>query len=265
MQRLDGFSWDDVTGMRDAGIDTSAVVRAAMVSFFEGAILFGVFHGDLHGGNLVVMPDGRVALFDYGITGRLNETRRLAFLRLLMGGSTNDLDVQIEALRDLGALPPDVDVKKLIVELGLDRPPVDPTQMDPEELMAQLRDVTKALLGYGARMPKELMLFVKNMLFLSSVIGTMASDVDLFAEITHISMYFAEKHGARIAAEVGIDPREYKPDLAGMKASMGIVDDRETITMRELEERRRIIRERMQHHRTATSRRGGLRERFGRK
>jgi ubiquinone biosynthesis protein len=265
MQRLDGFSWDDVAGMRDAGIDTSAVVRAAMVSFFEGAILFGVFHGDLHGGNLVVMPDGRVALFDYGITGRLNETRRLAFLRLLMGGSTNDLDVQIEALRDLGALPPDVDVKKLIVELGLDRPPVDPTQMDPEELMAQLRDVTKALLGYGARMPKELMLFVKNMLFLSSVIGTMASDVDLFAEITHISMYFAEKHGARIAAEVGIDPREYKPDLAGMKASMGIVDDRETITMRELEERRRIIRERMQHHRTATSRRGGLRERFGRK
>jgi ubiquinone biosynthesis protein len=263
MQRLDGFNWDDVTGMREAGIDTSAVVRAAMVSFFEGAILFGVFHGDLHGGNLVVMPDGRVALLDYGITGRLNEPRRLAFPRLLMGGSTNDLDMQIEALRDLGALPADVDVKKLIVELGLDRPPIDPTQMDPEELMAQVREVTKALLGYGARMPKELMLFVKNMLFLSSVIGTMASDVDLFGEIMHISGYFAEKHGARIAADVGIDPREYKPDLAGMKASMGITDDRETISMRELEERRRIIRERMQHHRTST-RRGGWRGRFGR-
>jgi ubiquinone biosynthesis protein len=262
MQRLDGFNWEDVAGMREAGIDTSAVVRAAMVSFFEGAILFGVFHGDLHGGNLVVMPDGRVALFDYGITGRLNETRRLAFLRLLMGGSTNDLDLQIGALRDLGALPPDVDIKELIVELGLDRPPVDPTQMDPEELMAQIRDVTKALLGYGARMPKELMLFVKNMLFLSSVIGTMASDVDLFGEITHISMYFAEKHGARIAADVGIDPRENQVDLAAMKASMGITDDRETITMRELEERRRIIRERMQHHQRSKA--GGLRGRFGR-
>src|SRR5688572_15959188 len=33
MERLDGYSWDDVTGMRDAGIDTSAVVRAGMVSF----------------------------------------------------------------------------------------------------------------------------------------------------------------------------------------------------------------------------------------
>ena len=249
MQRLDGFNWDDVAGMRDAGIDTSAVVRAGMVSFLEGAILFGVFHGDLHGGNLFVMPDGRVALLDYGITGRLDEKRRLAFLRLLMGGSMNDLDVQLGALRDLGALPEDVDLKELIVELGLDQPPIDPTQVDPEELMAQLREVTKALLGYGARMPKELMLFVKNMLFLSSVIGTMAPDVDLFGEVLHISGYFATKHGERIAADVGIDPREHKPDLSGMRASMGITDDRETITMRELEERRRIIRERMQGRR----------------
>ena len=249
MQRLDGFGWDDVAGMREAGIDTSGVVRAGMVSFLEGAILFGVFHGDLHGGNLFVMEDGKVALLDYGITGRLDEKRRLAFLRLLMGGSMNDLDVQLGALRDLGALPEDVDLKKLIVELGLDQPPIDPTQIDPDELMAQLKEVTKALLGYGARMPKELMLFVKNMLFLSSVIGTMAPDVDLFGEILHISGYFASKHGDRIAAEVGIDPRDHKPDLAGMKASMGITDDRESITMRELEERRRIIRERMQGRR----------------
>ena len=249
MQRLDGFNWDDVAGMREAGIDTSAVVRAGMVSFLEGAILFGVFHGDLHGGNLFVMPDGKVALLDYGITGRLDEKRRLAFLRLLMGGTMNDLDVQLGALRDLGALPEDVDLKRLIVELGLDQPPIDPTQIDPDELMAQLKEVTKALLGYGARMPKELMLFVKNMLFLSSVIGTMAPDVDLFGEILHISGYFASKHGERIAADVGIDPRDHKPDLAGMKASMGIVDDRESITMRELEERRRVIRERMQSRR----------------
>ena len=46
-------------------------------------MIYGVFHGDLHGGNLVVQPDGRTALFDFGITGRLDEPQRLAFLRLL--------------------------------------------------------------------------------------------------------------------------------------------------------------------------------------
>ena len=39
--------------------------------------------------------------------------------------------------------------------------------------------MVKALLGYGARMPKELMLFVKNMVFLDGAIATLAPDLDL--------------------------------------------------------------------------------------
>jgi ubiquinone biosynthesis protein len=33
MERLSGFAWDDVAGMKAAGIDTQAVVRACLVSF----------------------------------------------------------------------------------------------------------------------------------------------------------------------------------------------------------------------------------------
>ncbi|MBW3557818.1 MAG: AarF/ABC1/UbiB kinase family protein, partial [Actinobacteria bacterium] len=99
------------------------------------------------------------------------------------------------------------------------------------------------------RMPKELMLFVKNMIFCSAAISTMAPDVDLFGEVTYIATYFATRHGDRIASDVGIDPRTQQVDLDGLRASLGIADDRPAITMRELEERRRIIRERMYGHR----------------
>ncbi|HET9442160.1 MAG TPA: AarF/UbiB family protein [Acidimicrobiales bacterium] len=251
MERLDGFSFDDVEGMRAAGIDTSAVVRAGMVSFLEGAIIHGVFHGDLHGGNLFVQPDGRVALLDYGITGRLDTARRLAFLRLLMGGTVNNLTMQLEAMRDLGALPPDVDVPKLITDLGFDRPVKDPTTMEPDELIGEIREFTKALMGYGARMPKELMLFVKDLIFLDGALGKLAPDVDLFAEITHVATYLATRHGERIAGEVGIDPRKERIDLEGMKASMGLTPDVAGITHRELQERRELIRKRMGEHRRA--------------
>jgi ubiquinone biosynthesis protein len=255
MERLDGFSWDDVAGMKAAGIDTSAVVRAGMVGFLEGAILFGVFHGDLHGGNLFVRRDGRVALLDYGITGRLSEPRRLAFLRLLMTGTINDPKGQLAALRDLGALPMDVDLDQLVVELGIDQPMKDPTQIAPEELLADIRDITKKLLDYGAKMPKELMLFVKNMLFLDGALATLAPDVDLFAEIGHVATYFAEQHGERIAADTGIDPRAQEIDLDGMKASMGLPGDVGTITHRDLQERREVIRKRMEEHRRTQRRR----------
>ncbi|HUQ39401.1 MAG TPA: AarF/UbiB family protein [Acidimicrobiales bacterium] len=249
MERLDGFSFDDVAGMHAAGIDTSAVVRAGLVAFLEGAMLYGVFHGDLHGGNLFVRPDGRVALLDYGITGRLDEPRRLAFLRLLMGGTVNDVKMQLGALRDLGALPPETDLDEVIRDLKLDGPIKDPTTMSADELVGEIRDITKALLGYGARVPKELMLFIKDMIFLDGAMATLAPDIDLFAEITHLAEYFATHHGERIAADVGIDPRLEKIDLTGMKASFGLTEDVEGITHRELQERRKLIQARMEERR----------------
>ena len=169
-------------------------------------MIHGIFHGDLHGGNLFVRPDGRTALLDFGIAGRLYEPRRLAFLRLLMSSTANDVHRQLEAFRDLGALPPDTDIDAVISDLGLDEPIVDPTKMDADELVNEIQKTVKELLGIGARMPKELMLFIKNMVFLDDAIATLAPDLDILGEIGDISMHFATTHGERIAGELGMDP-----------------------------------------------------------
>jgi ubiquinone biosynthesis protein len=249
MERLSGFSFDDVEGMKAAGIDTTAVVRALMVSFLEGATLFGVFHGDLHGGNLFVRADGTVALLDYGITGRLDEPRRLAFLRMLMGGTINDPKMQLAALRDLGALPPDTDLDAVIADLGIDQPVRDPTQMSPDELLSEIRETIKKLLSYGANLPKVLMLYVKDLLFIDGALATLAPDLDLFEEVTRLATYFTVRHGERIAAEVGVDPRQHEVDLDGMRAQLGVTNDVDRMTYRDLQARRELIRRRMEEHR----------------
>ncbi|MEZ5247705.1 MAG: hypothetical protein R2713_00355 [Ilumatobacteraceae bacterium] len=67
----------------------------------------------------------------------------------------------------------------MIADLRLDLPPIDPTTLTGEELVAEVQRVVKALLGYGARMPKELMLYVKNMVFLDGAMARLAPDLDL--------------------------------------------------------------------------------------
>ncbi|HEV2811575.1 MAG TPA: AarF/UbiB family protein [Acidimicrobiales bacterium] len=256
MERLSGFAFDDVTGMHAAGVDTEAVVRTGMIAFLEGAMLYGVFHGDLHGGNLFVQPDGRTALLDYGITGRLDEPGRLAFLRLLMASITNDVHTQLAALRDLGALPTDTDLGAVIRDLGLDQPVVDPTTMTGDELVAELRRLVKALLGYGARLPKELMLFVKNMVFLDGAIATLAPDLDLFAEIANVAAHFATTHAERLTRDIGLDPKTVELDLAGVKAGFGVAPETEALTYRELQARRDLIRNRFAERERTSVRRG---------
>ncbi len=248
MERLHGYAWGDAETMRAAGIDTALVLMSALVAFLEGLVLFGVFHGDLHAGNLLVCPDGRVALLDFGITGRLDERGRRGLLRLVMSTATNDVRSQVAAMRELGALPDDVDVDKVIADLRLDQPVVDPTTMDAEQLTREIREMTKLLLGYGARMPKALMLFVKDMLFIDNAMTTMAPDVDVLGQIVAILTHLQSRHGERIARDLGVAPTALGDvELGGIRSSLGLSEDVEHLTHRELQARRRLIRRRLQH------------------
>ncbi len=246
MQKMEGFNFDDAVGMNAAGIDTETVVKTGMIGFLEGAFLHGIFHGDLHGGNLFVMEDGRTALVDFGITGRLTEGERMAFLKMMMTATMNDVRGQVDALRQLGALPLDTDVDAVIKDLGLDGPPLDPTKLEPEEMVAELQRIIKALLAYGARMPKPLMLYVKNLIFIDGAIASLAPQLDMFAVVTDIAMHFATNHGQTIAQQLGVAEEEWKLDLDGVKAGFGVdPNEMDRLTYAELQERRQLINKRL--------------------
>ncbi len=253
MERLDGYAWDDVESMNNAGIDTAAVLHSGLVGFMEGAMVHGVFHGDLHGGNLMVRPDGRTVLLDFGITGRMNAKERMAFLFLLMGSTTGDVRSQLRALRDLGAFPPDTNIEEVFIDLGLDRPMVDPTTLSADALLTELRELTKKLMGYGARIPKVLMLLVKNLMFLDGSIATLAPDLDIIGELELVHTEIAARHGEQLASEMGIDMRDAVFDADAMKMSLGVDPSIESLTYRDIQDRRDTIRRNLESTRTRPS------------
>ena len=246
MERLSGFAFEDLASMQAAGIDTHEIIRIGMKGFTEGCIVHGIFHGDLHAGNLFVTPDGRIALLDFGITARMTPLQRSAFLRMILYGAMGDIPGQIAAFRDLGALPADTDIDEVIRELGLDKAPVDPTTLSQDQLVGEIQRIIKALMGMGARLPKILMLYVKNLVFLDGAIAVLAPDLDLVAEVASLSSGLATAHGERFATELGVSADGFVVDEAAIRASFGIVDDStEGVTYSELRRRRETIRRRL--------------------
>jgi ubiquinone biosynthesis protein len=262
MERLAGFAFDDAVAIKAAGIDTHAVIRTGMIAFLEGAMIHGIFHGDLHGGNLFVMADGRTAMLDFGITARLTPARRTAFLKMLLGGMANDVKTQIRALMELGALPMDTDIDQVITDLRLNEAVIDPTTLSGEELVAEVQRVVKAMLGYGAKLPKELMLYVKNLLFLDGAMANLAPDIDLFATLTDIAIHFASSHGQRIIDDVGMDLSNMVVDITSFKASIGVDPSVEKLTYSDLQERRALIAKRMDGRQADAAEAVGLKSRF---
>jgi len=84
--------------------------------------------------------------------------------------------------------------------------------------------------------------------FLDGAIARLAPDLDLLSEIARISMMFAERHGERLGRELGIDHTSVELSMDGVKAGLGIDNDIDSLTYRELQARRDLIQKRMRDH-----------------
>jgi hypothetical protein len=89
MELIEGAKIDDLTRLGDGDIDTKSSIQALIESWFALTLCTGVFHGDMHAGNLLLTADGGVVLLDWGIVGRL-PAASLRFFRRSLEGSLGD-------------------------------------------------------------------------------------------------------------------------------------------------------------------------------
>ncbi|MCX7620820.1 MAG: AarF/UbiB family protein [Acidimicrobiales bacterium] len=72
MEWLDGAPIDDLGTIETFGVDPIPLVTDIVKAFFLTSLRYGIFHGDVHAGNLMLLRDGRIGVLDWGIVGRLD-------------------------------------------------------------------------------------------------------------------------------------------------------------------------------------------------
>jgi predicted unusual protein kinase regulating ubiquinone biosynthesis (AarF/ABC1/UbiB family) len=83
MEFLDGIPIDDLGRIAELGVDPRPLVEQTVRGWFMTAIRWGVFHGDVHAGNLMLLRDGRIAAIDWGIVGQLDADTHRFFRRTI--------------------------------------------------------------------------------------------------------------------------------------------------------------------------------------
>jgi predicted unusual protein kinase regulating ubiquinone biosynthesis (AarF/ABC1/UbiB family) len=182
MERIRGLRFTDVEGMRARGIDTERVLRLGVQTVVEGVLVHGFFHGDLHAGNIAVLDDGTFVLFDFGIVGRLTESARGRLATYLMAVTTNDYPAMVRALRSFGSVPADVDVQELAATIQRLYEPFVREGVMTAQLGVLLDTMIRSMVQYRVRIPRELVLLSKQMLYLEGSAQTLAPHIDLLQE-----------------------------------------------------------------------------------
>jgi ubiquinone biosynthesis protein len=105
LEWIDAIPMTDMDRVKAAGIDTVKLATDLTDAFLTTALERGVFHADLHAGNLFVSEDGRLWAVDFGIMGRLGAQERRYLARILHGFLTRDYDSAAEAHFAAGYVP----------------------------------------------------------------------------------------------------------------------------------------------------------------
>lgn len=105
LERVHGIPVHDAEAVRAAGHDPDEIVSRAVAVFFNQVFRDGLFHADMHPGNLFVAGDGALVAVDFGIMGRLDRRTRIYLADMLVGLLIHDYERVADAHFHAGYVP----------------------------------------------------------------------------------------------------------------------------------------------------------------
>jgi ubiquinone biosynthesis protein len=171
MERLNGIKLSDIISgkvelepkMRKS--IAKKLLNELLVQIFE----WGLFHADPHAGNLMLLEDGTVGLYDWGLAGELLDTDRRFIAGILKAVMALDIEKLIDVLSEMGreSTGKSIDREKIRLELRKMIKLVEDSQAANGEAPSLNQMVEAALEGadrLGIPMPAGLLLMAKSLM-----------------------------------------------------------------------------------------------------
>jgi predicted unusual protein kinase regulating ubiquinone biosynthesis (AarF/ABC1/UbiB family) len=153
MEYIRGTKINDVETLRRLGHDTERLARDLEKVYLKMTLVDGVFHGDPHPGNLAVDADGRIVIYDFGMSGRLSPSLQETFVDFYLAASNKNAEKVIDAMIEMGTLDRDVDRDLMVevIEIAIE----DLSGGDVSEMRVQqlLDEVEETVYEYPLRIP----------------------------------------------------------------------------------------------------------------
>ena len=140
--------------------------------FLACALDHGFFHADLHEGNMILAPDGRLVLVDFGIMGRVGPNERLFLAQIIKGFLERDYKHVARVHFEAGYVPASHSMDEFAQALRSVGEPIfgkDATEVSMARVLLQLFDITRQ---FGMHLRPELILLQKTMVQVEGVART---------------------------------------------------------------------------------------------
>ena len=172
-----------------AGVDRKQLARNILEASFQQLFTDGLFHGDPHPGNVMVMEGNRIGLLDFGLVGRLGKQMQESIIVLVLAISLRDPDTVARLLYKVGVPDQRINLHHFRQEihgileryLGLKL-----SEVDSGVLMSELVDLA---MKYRIKIPKEYAVLSKASATTEGIVRQLDPELD----VTQVALPYAKQ------------------------------------------------------------------------
>ncbi|AQL44341.1 ABC transporter [Halorientalis sp. IM1011] len=226
MDYLTGRKITDEDAFEGVDVTPHELAERIATIYLEMGLVDGVFHADPHPGNLAVTDDGRLLIYDFGMSERLSDRVQTDIIGLYRALVRRDVHELVDALIALEVLDPGVDraevgrVLELVIENLEGRSEVT--------WRAIITELTTMLQDFPFRIPPDVMLLIRVGTVGEGVCRQLDPEFDFLVVIRQflVEQGFIERELEGMVEEAWTDAQRSLPALTRLPARLDRTLDR---------------------------------------
>jgi len=167
MEYIDGKKLTDMSKFTPAA--KKKIIDKIINAEFEQIFMHGFFHADPHPGNFLIKKNGKIALLDFGIVGRLDPVLKENVADMFMAMIRADVDAMVDAASRLGVSTEGTDNTKLKQDIYEHLSSYYNTPLDKIKVSVLLNNLLRMFRQNRLRVSPNFVLLAKATITLESI------------------------------------------------------------------------------------------------
>ncbi len=184
MERVEGQSIHCLSSP-DAllGIDRTEIAKRVSEVYVQSIFLKGHYHADPHPGNILIQEDGTIALLDFGMVGRIDDSLRGTIEEMLWAVFQQDSALLTSLIKRAGKIPASIDEAQLANDVADLIATYGSQPLDSLDLSGALNDATDILHRHRITLPSQMGILIKTLVTLEGTLRLTGSSFSIIEAI----------------------------------------------------------------------------------
>lgn len=186
MEYIDGIKLSDYEKIAPVIPELRLSLEKGVSLFLKSFLQDGIFHADLHEGNLFFLNDKRIALIDFGLMGQLSKKSRINFISIIYALVSHNYENLVYEFLDVADFNKVPDIDEVVSDFRDSLAPFLGLSISQMNISKIFKVIVSSLVKHKLYLPREWYIIFRALITMDGVARKIGIDINLLEILNDI-------------------------------------------------------------------------------